>query len=97
MGGTTAKITIIENQKAIKAREFEVDRKARFKKGSGLPLRIPVIEMVEIGAGGGSIARVNKLDQIITGPDSAGSNPGPACYSNAVSYTHLTLPTNREV
>ena len=69
MGGTTAKITIIENQKAIKAREFEVDRKARFKKGSGLPLRIPVIEMVEIGAGGGSIARVNKLDQIITGPD----------------------------
>ncbi len=82
MGGTTAKITIIENQKAIKAREFEVDRKARFKKGSGLPLRIPVIEMVEIGAGGGSIARVNKLEQIITGPDSAGSNPGPACYSN---------------
>ena len=65
MGGTTAKITIIENQKAIKAREFEVDRKARFKKGSGLPLRIPVIEMVEIGAGGGSIARVNKLEQII--------------------------------
>jgi N-methylhydantoinase A len=82
MGGTTAKITIIENKKAIKAREFEVDRKARFKKGSGLPLRIPVIEMVEIGAGGGSIARVNKLEQIITGPDSAGSFPGPACYNN---------------
>jgi N-methylhydantoinase A len=90
MGGTTAKITIIENQKAIKAREFEVDRKARFKKGSGLPLRIPVIEMVEIGAGGGSIARVNKLDQIITGPDSAGSNPGPACYSNAGNNPTIT-------
>ena len=90
MGGTTAKITIIENQKAIKAREFEVDRKARFKKGSGFPLRIPVIEMVEIGAGGGSIARVNKLDQIITGPDSAGSNPGPACYSNGGDNPTIT-------
>ena len=88
MGGTTAKITIIEDKKAIKAREFEVHRKARFKKGSGFPLRIPVIEMVEIGAGGGSIARVNKLEQIITGPDSAGSVPGPACYSNGG-----TLPT----
>ena len=90
MGGTTAKITIIENKKAIKAREFEVDRKARFKKGSGYPLRIPVIEMVEIGAGGGSIARVNKLDQIITGPDSAGSFPGPACYSNGGSMPTIT-------
>ena len=90
MGGTTAKITIIENKKAIKAREFEVDRKARFKKGSGLPLRIPVIEMVEIGAGGGSIARVNKLEQIITGPDSAGSFPGPACYNNGGESPTIT-------
>ena len=90
MGGTTAKITIIENKKAIKAREFEVDRKARFKKGSGLPLRIPVIEMVEIGAGGGSIARVNKLEQIITGPDSAGSFPGPACYDNGGGRPTIT-------
>ena len=90
MGGTTAKITIIENKKAIKAREFEVDRKARFKKGSGLPLRIPVIEMVEIGAGGGSIARVNKLEQIITGPDSAGSFPGPACYDNGGERPTIT-------
>ena len=90
MGGTTAKITIIENKKAIKAREFEVDRKARFKKGSGLPLRIPVIEMVEIGAGGGSIARVNKLEQIITGPDSAGSFPGPACYNNGGKSPTIT-------
>ena len=90
MGGTTAKITIIENKKAIKAREFEVDRKARFKKGSGLPLRIPVIEMVEIGAGGGSIARVNMLEQIITGPDSAGSYPGPACYDNGGDKPTIT-------
>ena len=90
MGGTTAKITIIENKKAIKAREFEVDRKARFKKGSGLPLRIPVIEMVEIGAGGGSIARTNKLEQIITGPDSAGSFPGPACYNNGGERPTIT-------
>ena len=80
MGGTTAKITIIENKNPNKAREFEVDRKSRFQKGSGLPIRIPVIEMVEIGAGGGSIARINKLDQITIGPDSAGSSPGPACY-----------------
>ena len=80
MGGTTAKITLIENKSPNKAREFEVDRKSRFKKGSGLPIRIPVIEMVEIGAGGGSIARVNKLDQITIGPDSAGADPGPACY-----------------
>ena len=80
MGGTTAKITLIENMSPNKAREFEVDRKSRFQKGSGLPIRIPVIEMVEIGAGGGSIARVNKLDQITIGPDSAGADPGPACY-----------------
>ncbi|MBT6094764.1 MAG: hydantoinase/oxoprolinase family protein [Rhodospirillaceae bacterium] len=80
MGGTTAKICMIENQTAGKAREFEVDRQARFMKGSGLPLRIPVIEMVEIGAGGGSIARVDAMNQITTGPDSAGADPGPAAY-----------------
>ena len=80
MGGTTAKICLIENHEAGKAREFEVDRQARFMKGSGLPLRIPVIEMVEIGAGGGSIARVDGMNQITTGPDSAGADPGPAAY-----------------
>jgi len=80
MGGTTAKICLIENGEAGKAREFEVDRQARFMKGSGLPLRIPVIEMVEIGAGGGSIARVDSMNQITTGPDSAGADPGPAAY-----------------
>src|SRR5262249_57317399 len=62
------------------ARAFEVARIYRFLKGSGLPLRIPVIEMVEIGAGGGSIARVDALGRIVVGPDSAGSEPGPVCY-----------------
>ncbi|BBK35206.1 methylhydantoinase [Allostella sp. ATCC 35155] len=80
MGGTTAKICLIENYRPASARAFEVDRAARFLKGSGLPLRIPVIEMVEIGAGGGSIARVDALKRITVGPDSAGSEPGPACY-----------------
>ncbi len=80
MGGTTAKICLIEDGTPLKARAFEVDRAARFMKGSGLPLRIPVIEMVEIGAGGGSIARVDELRRIQVGPHSAGAEPGPACY-----------------
>ena len=80
MGGTTAKICLIEDMQPLKGRSFEVDRTARFLKGSGLPIRIPVIEMVEIGAGGGSIARVDELKRITVGPDSAGSEPGPACY-----------------
>jgi N-methylhydantoinase A len=88
--GLQLKLQSLKIKKAIKAREFEVDRKARFKKGSGFPLRIPVIEMVEIGAGGGSIARVNKLEQIITGPDSAGSYPGPACYNNGGERPTIT-------
>ena len=80
MGGTTAKICMIENGAPQTARAFEVDRSARFIKGSGLPLRIPVIEMVEIGAGGGSIARVDVMQRIVVGPDSAGADPGPAAY-----------------
>ena len=80
MGGTTAKICLIDDFTPRKAREFEVDRQARFRKGSGLPLRIPVIEMVEIGAGGGSIARVDAMQRITVGPDSAGAEPGPAAY-----------------
>ena len=62
------------------ANVFEVDRSYRFKKGSGMPISIPVIEMVEIGAGGGSIATVDNMSQIRVGPHSAGSEPGPACY-----------------
>ncbi|MEO0820731.1 MAG: hydantoinase/oxoprolinase family protein [Pseudomonadota bacterium] len=81
MGGTTAKVCLIENGEPLTARSFEVDRSARFLKGSGLPLRIPVIEMIEIGAGGGSIARLDATRSIAVGPDSAGSEPGPACYA----------------
>ena len=80
MGGTTAKICLIDDFQPQLSRSFEVARMYRFLKGSGLPIRIPVIDMVEIGAGGGSIARVNELQQIKIGPDSAGASPGPACY-----------------
>lgn len=80
MGGTTAKICLIDDQEPKTARTFEVARTYRFKKGSGMPISIPVIEMVEIGAGGGSIAHVDELRQIRVGPESAGSEPGPACY-----------------
>jgi N-methylhydantoinase A len=80
MGGTTAKICFIDHARPQTARSFEVARIYRFVKGSGLPLRIPVIEMVEIGAGGGSIASVDTLGRIAVGPHSAGSEPGPVCY-----------------
>jgi len=80
MGGTTAKICLIDKAQPQTARAFEVARIYRFLKGSGLPLRIPVIGMVEIGTGGGSIARVDTLERIVVGPDSAGSEPGPVCY-----------------
>ena len=80
MGGTTAKICLIQGQTPKTARVFEVARSYRFKKGSGMPISIPVIDMVEIGAGGGSLAHVDNLRQIRVGPESAGSEPGPACY-----------------
>ena len=80
MGGTTAKISLIEDFTPRTAKVFEVDRRSRFKKGSGMPISIPVIEMIEIGAGGGSIARVDALGQIRVGPHSSGSDPGPAAY-----------------
>lgn len=80
MGGTTAKVCVIDKSTPEQATEFEVDRVFRFAKGSGLPLKIPVIEMIEIGAGGGSIAGVSRLGLLKVGPESAGSDPGPACY-----------------
>ncbi len=80
MGGTTAKICLIKNQSPKTSRVFEVARTYRFKKGSGMPISIPVIDMVEIGAGGGSLAHVDSMHQIRVGPESAGSEPGPACY-----------------
>ena len=80
MGGTTAKICLIKKQTPKTSRVFEVARTYRFKKGSGMPISIPVIDMVEIGAGGGSLAHVDSMRQIRVGPESAGSEPGPACY-----------------
>jgi N-methylhydantoinase A len=80
MGGTTAKICLIDDGQPHFSRSFEVAREYRFLKGSGIPIRVPVIEMVEIGAGGGSIAAVDDLARIQVGPASAGSEPGPACY-----------------
>ncbi|MDA8050138.1 MAG: hydantoinase/oxoprolinase family protein [Rhodospirillales bacterium] len=96
MGGTTAKICLIDDFRPQTAKSFEVARVGRFRKGSGLPLSIPVIEMVEIGAGGGSLARVDALGRIAVGPESAGADPGPACYGRgglapAVTDANLLL------
>jgi N-methylhydantoinase A len=90
MGGTTAKICFIDQGRPQTARAFEVARVYRFTKGSGLPLRIPVIEMVEIGAGGGSIAAVDSLGRIAVGPQSAGSEPGPVAYGRGGSEPTVT-------
>ena len=90
MGGTTAKICLIKNQTPKTARVFEVARTYRFKKGSGMPISIPVIDMVEIGAGGGSLARVDSMRQIRVGPESAGSEPGPACYGRGGARPAVT-------
>ena len=90
MGGTTAKICYIDDYNPQYSREFEVAREYRFLKGSGFPLRIPVIDMVEIGAGGGSIATVDQLSRIRVGPESAGSNPGPASYNKGGDKVTVT-------
>ena len=90
MGGTTAKICLIQNQTPKTSRVFEVARSYRFKKGSGMPISIPVIDMVEIGAGGGSLAHVDALRQIRVGPESAGSEPGPACYGRGGARPAVT-------
>ncbi len=80
MGGTTAKACLVEDARPARTTEFEVARVCRFKKGSGLPLRVPVVNMIEIGAGGGSIATVDRLGFTQVGPESANSKPGPVCY-----------------
>ena len=90
MGGTTAKICLIKNQTPKTSRVFEVARTYRFKKGSGMPISIPVIDMVEIGAGGGSLAHVDAMHQIRVGPESAGSEPGPACYGRGGTKPAVT-------
>ena len=90
MGGTTAKLCLIEDGEPQQEAQFEADRIYRFKKGSGLPLRIPVIDLVEIGAGGGSIARLDVVGRLHVGPDSAGSEPGPACYGRGGTRPTVT-------
>ena len=90
MGGTTAKICLIENGAPERSRTFEVARRYRDLKGSGLPVRVPVVEMVEIGAGGGFIARVDEMERLRVGPASAGSEPGPACYGRGGSRATVT-------
>jgi N-methylhydantoinase A len=81
MGGTTAKLCLIDNYMPQTSRRFEIARAQRFIKGSGMPVRIPVVEMIEIGAGGGSIAHVDRLGRLNVGPESAGSDPGPAAFN----------------
>ena len=90
MGGTTAKICLIRDGAPKTARVFEVARSYRFKKGSGMPISIPVIDMVEIGAGGGSLASVDAMGRIAVGPESAGSEPGPACYGRGGARPAVT-------
>ncbi len=90
MGGTTAKICLINDQTPKTSRVFEVARTYRFKKGSGMPISIPVIDMVEIGAGGGSLAHVDSMRQIRVGPESAASEPGPACYGRGGTRPAVT-------
>ena len=90
MGGTTAKLCLIENGRPTQSGTLEVDRLYRYIKGSGIPLRIPSIEMVEIGAGGGSMARIDELQRLRVGPQSAGSEPGPACYARGGGEATVT-------
>ena len=90
MGGTTAKLCLIDNYRAQTARHFEIARAERFIKGSGMPVRIPVVEMIEIGAGGGSIARVDRLGRLQVGPESAGSDPGPAGFAKGGTAPTVT-------
>jgi N-methylhydantoinase A len=90
MGGTTAKLCVIEDGQPLTSTEFEVDRKYRFKKGSGLPIKVPVVDLIEIGAGGGSIARVDSLGLLKIGPDSAGADPGPVCYGRGGTEPTVT-------
>ncbi|HRA47370.1 MAG TPA: hydantoinase/oxoprolinase family protein, partial [Thermomicrobiales bacterium] len=90
MGGTTAKACLIDDNRPSISPEFEVNRVYRFKKGSGLPIRVPVIELIEIGAGGGSIARVDAMGLLKVGPDSAGADPGPVCYGRGGTQPTVT-------
>ncbi|RLC15999.1 MAG: hydantoinase/oxoprolinase family protein, partial [Deltaproteobacteria bacterium] len=90
MGGTTAKSCLIQKGQAGLVSTFEVGRVQRFKKGSGLPIQVPVVDLMEIGAGGGSIARISKMGLLQVGPESAGADPGPACYGRGGEHPTVT-------
>ncbi|MEU0793549.1 hydantoinase/oxoprolinase family protein [Amycolatopsis sp. NPDC005961] len=90
MGGTTAKLCLIAGGAPLVTHQFEVDRKYRLLPGSGLPVQVPVTDMIEIGVGGGSIARIDALGLLTVGPDSAGSEPGPACYGRGGTEPTVT-------
>ena len=90
MGGTTAKGALIRNSEPLRKYQLEVARVHDFKPGSGLVLRVPVIDMIEIGAGGGSIASVDERRLLAVGPKSAGADPGPACYGQGGDQATLT-------
>lgn len=90
MGGTTAKVCLIRDSRPDIAAQLEAGRVHRFKQGSGIPIRAPVIDMIEIGAGGGSIARRTSLGLLEVGPDSAGADPGPACYGRGGALPTVT-------
>jgi N-methylhydantoinase A len=90
MGGTTAKACLIQHGEPLVTGEFEVDRRYRFKPGSGMPITVPSIDMMEIGAGGGSIARIDALGLLKVGPESAGADPGPACYGRGGTHACVT-------
>lgn len=90
MGGTTAKACVIEGGRPTIANELEVDRLQRFKRGSGIPLEISSVELIEIGAGGGSLARLDRFGLLQVGPESAGSDPGPVCYGHGGTVPTVT-------
>src|SRR5438477_5132783 len=90
MGGTTAKLALVDDGEPLVAYGFEAARQKRFIEGSGLPIRLSTIELIEIGAGGGSIARRDEIGLLKVGPDSAGSEPGPACYGRGGTAPTVT-------
>ena len=90
MGGTTAKMCLIDRGWPEHAHEFEAGRVRRFKRGSGMPLKVPVVELIEIGAGGGSLARIDEMGLLKVGPESAGSDPGPVCYDHGGTAPTVT-------
>ena len=90
MGGTTAKMCLIDHGEPQHAHEFEAARVRRFRKGSGLPLKVPVVDLIEIGAGGGSLAKIDQMGLMKVGPESSGSNPGPICYNRGGTNPAVT-------